>query len=144
MWLEITNLLIPGVNDSGAEIDALTRRVAGQLGPDVPVHFTAFLAGLVSAHRDDAPRAELSGRQYGEQADSTVTDNSDGLPRAGLGGDGAEPAGAEHVAGGEQARDQVARRDIRDGDESAVAQGTRRYSAWAPFAPMSSRWMQEL
>jgi pyruvate formate lyase activating enzyme len=42
VWLEITNLLIPGLNDSGAEIDAMTRWVAGQLGPDVPVHFTAF------------------------------------------------------------------------------------------------------
>ena len=42
VWLEITNLLIPGLNDSDAEIDAMTRWVAGRLGPDVPVHFTAF------------------------------------------------------------------------------------------------------
>lgn len=42
VWLEITNLLIPGLNDSDHEIGALTRWVAGQLGPDVPVHFTAF------------------------------------------------------------------------------------------------------
>jgi len=38
VWLEITNLLIPGMNDSDSEIDAMTRWVAGQLGPDVPVH----------------------------------------------------------------------------------------------------------
>jgi len=42
VWLEITNLLIPGKNDSDAEIDALTSWVAGTLGPDVPLHFTAF------------------------------------------------------------------------------------------------------
>jgi pyruvate formate lyase activating enzyme len=42
VWLEITTLLIPGENDSDAELDALTQWVAGQLGPDVPLHFTAF------------------------------------------------------------------------------------------------------
>jgi pyruvate formate lyase activating enzyme len=42
VWFEITNLLIPGENDSDAEIDAMTRWVVEQLGPDVPMHFTAF------------------------------------------------------------------------------------------------------
>ena len=41
-WFEITTLLIPGHNDSSAEIDAMTRWIAEQLGPDVPLHFTAF------------------------------------------------------------------------------------------------------
>ena len=41
-WLEITTLLIPGQNDSVAEIKALSGWVAGELGPDVPLHFTAF------------------------------------------------------------------------------------------------------
>jgi pyruvate formate lyase activating enzyme len=41
-WLEITTLLIPGLNDSTAELEALTRWVADELGPDVPLHFTAF------------------------------------------------------------------------------------------------------
>ena len=41
-WLEITTLLIPGENDSEAEIHALTRWVLDELGPDVPLHFTAF------------------------------------------------------------------------------------------------------
>jgi len=41
-WLEITTLLIPGLNDSNPELDALTRWVADALGPDVPLHFTAF------------------------------------------------------------------------------------------------------
>jgi pyruvate formate lyase activating enzyme len=42
VWLEITNLIIPGWNDSEAETDALTRWIVGELGPDVPVHFSAF------------------------------------------------------------------------------------------------------
>ncbi len=40
--LEITTLLIPGLNDSNAEIEALSRWVVERLGPDVPLHFTAF------------------------------------------------------------------------------------------------------
>ena len=42
VWLEITTLLIPGRNDSDAEIDALTTWVRERLGADVPLHFTAF------------------------------------------------------------------------------------------------------
>ncbi len=42
VWLEITNLIIPGENDSDDEIDALSRWVAEKLGPEVPLHFSAF------------------------------------------------------------------------------------------------------
>ncbi len=42
VWLEITTLLIPGENDSEEEIDALTAWVVDALGPDVPIHFSAF------------------------------------------------------------------------------------------------------
>ena len=42
VWLEITTLLIPGLNDSDGEIEALARWVHDGLGPDVPLHFTAF------------------------------------------------------------------------------------------------------
>ncbi len=41
-WLEITTLLIPGLNDSDAELHAMTQWIAAHLGPDVPLHFTAF------------------------------------------------------------------------------------------------------
>ena len=41
-WLEITTLLIPGRNDSAAELDAMTRWIVDRLGTDVPLHFTAF------------------------------------------------------------------------------------------------------
>jgi pyruvate formate lyase activating enzyme len=42
VWFEITTLLIPGKNDSDEEIDAECRWIAKELGPDVPLHFTAF------------------------------------------------------------------------------------------------------
>jgi pyruvate formate lyase activating enzyme len=42
VWFEITTLLIPGHNDSEAEIRQLCAWVAKELGPDVPLHFTAF------------------------------------------------------------------------------------------------------
>lgn len=42
VWLEITTLLIPGENDSDAELQALTQWVVENLGPDVPLHFSAF------------------------------------------------------------------------------------------------------
>ena len=42
VWLEITTLLIPGQNDSDAEIDVMTAWIRERLGADVPVHFTAF------------------------------------------------------------------------------------------------------
>ncbi len=41
-WVELTTLLIPGHNDSDDEIDAMTRWVVDNVGPDVPMHFTAF------------------------------------------------------------------------------------------------------
>ncbi len=42
VWFEITTLLIPGCNDSDAEIDAMTQWLLNQLGAEVPLHFTAF------------------------------------------------------------------------------------------------------
>jgi len=42
VWFEITTLLIPGHNDSDAEIAEECAWLAEHLGPDVPLHFTAF------------------------------------------------------------------------------------------------------
>ncbi|MCH8096360.1 MAG: AmmeMemoRadiSam system radical SAM enzyme [Proteobacteria bacterium] len=42
VWFELTTLLIPGENDSDAEIEAMTQWVVERLGPEVPMHFTAF------------------------------------------------------------------------------------------------------
>ncbi|MGH8657715.1 MAG: AmmeMemoRadiSam system radical SAM enzyme [Gammaproteobacteria bacterium] len=42
VWFELTTLLIPGENDSESELDQMTRWVVTELGPQVPMHFTAF------------------------------------------------------------------------------------------------------
>jgi pyruvate formate lyase activating enzyme len=42
VWTEITTLLIPGLNDSDEELTKLSEFVAGDLGPHVPLHFSAF------------------------------------------------------------------------------------------------------
>jgi len=42
VWVEITTLLIPTKNDSDDELRALSAWIAAALGPDVPLHFTAF------------------------------------------------------------------------------------------------------
>jgi pyruvate formate lyase activating enzyme len=42
VWFEITTLLIPGHNDSDAEITAMSQWIMKELGPDVPLHFSAF------------------------------------------------------------------------------------------------------
>jgi len=42
VWTEITTLLIPGKNDSDAELRAMTKWIRQNLGADVPLHFTAF------------------------------------------------------------------------------------------------------
>ena len=76
----------------------------------------------VTAHRDDPLGAELSCGEDAEQADGAVADDGDGLAGAGFGGDGGEPAGAEHVGCGEQRRDQVGVGLAGGGDEGAVGQ----------------------
>jgi pyruvate formate lyase activating enzyme len=60
VWFEITTLLIPGANDSTAEIDQLTRWVGRELGPDVPLHFTAFHPDWKMTDRPPTPPATLT------------------------------------------------------------------------------------
>ncbi len=42
VWLEITTLVIPGENDSPKELAAMCDWIVEKLGPDVPIHFSAF------------------------------------------------------------------------------------------------------
>ncbi|HKU48177.1 MAG TPA: AmmeMemoRadiSam system radical SAM enzyme [Burkholderiales bacterium] len=42
VWTEITTLLIPGKNDSDEELRAMSKWIRANLGPDVPLHFSAF------------------------------------------------------------------------------------------------------
>ncbi|HWO99250.1 MAG TPA: AmmeMemoRadiSam system radical SAM enzyme [Methylococcus sp.] len=59
VWLEITTLLIPGENDSEQEIEALTQWVMEKLGPDVPLHFTAFHPDWKMLDKPPTPPATL-------------------------------------------------------------------------------------
>ncbi|MQA88457.1 MAG: AmmeMemoRadiSam system radical SAM enzyme [Streptosporangiales bacterium] len=60
VWLEVTTLLIPGLNDSAAEIDEMTSWAVEHLGPDVPWHFTAFHPDWKMRDRPPTPPATLS------------------------------------------------------------------------------------
>jgi pyruvate formate lyase activating enzyme len=58
-WLEITNLLIPGENDSYEEIRAMAGWIARELGPGVPLHFTAFHPDFRMLDKDPTPVSTL-------------------------------------------------------------------------------------
>ncbi|MGE0874727.1 MAG: AmmeMemoRadiSam system radical SAM enzyme [Burkholderiales bacterium] len=87
VWTEITTLLIPGRNDSDAELEAESRWIRAHLGADVPLHFTAFHpdwkmtdvqrtpAATLARARDIARRAGLNyvytGNVHDEEGGST-------------------------------------------------------------------------
>ena len=59
VWLEITTLVIPGENDSPAELEALSAWIFEHLGPDVPLHFTAFHPDWKMLDRTPTPASAL-------------------------------------------------------------------------------------
>lgn len=59
VWLEITTLLIPGENDSPDEIEAMCRWILRELGPDTPLHFTAFHPAWKLLDRPPTPARTL-------------------------------------------------------------------------------------
>jgi pyruvate formate lyase activating enzyme len=64
VWLEVTTLLIPGENDSEAEIDALCGWFVEALGPEVPLHFTAFHPDFkLTEHGRTPPQTVARARQ---------------------------------------------------------------------------------
>jgi pyruvate formate lyase activating enzyme len=58
-WFEVTTLLIPGMNDSDAELGKLAEWFARELGPDVPLHFTAFHPDFKMTEIEATPPATL-------------------------------------------------------------------------------------
>ncbi len=60
VWFEITTLLIPGENDSDRELDEMTAWVVEHLGPDVPMHFTAFHPDWKMLDHPQTPAATLT------------------------------------------------------------------------------------
>lgn len=59
VWFELTTLIIPGENDSEAELQAMTQWVVENLGPDVPMHFTAFHPDWKMTDKPRTPNASL-------------------------------------------------------------------------------------
>jgi pyruvate formate lyase activating enzyme len=60
VWFEITNLMIPGENDSEQEIHAMTDWIVENLGPDVPLHFTAFHPDWKMRDKGNTPGSTLT------------------------------------------------------------------------------------
>ncbi len=60
VWFELTTLLIPGMNDSDVELGQMTEWVVDHLGPDVPMHFTAFHPDYKLTDRPPTPPATLT------------------------------------------------------------------------------------
>jgi pyruvate formate lyase activating enzyme len=58
-WFELTTLLIPGENDSEEELEDMTRWIVDALGPDVPMHFTAFHPDFRMLDKPHTPLATL-------------------------------------------------------------------------------------
>lgn len=59
VWFEITNLVIPGENDSTDELKAMCDWIVTELGPDVPVHFSAFHPDFRMREKGNTPLETL-------------------------------------------------------------------------------------
>jgi pyruvate formate lyase activating enzyme len=69
VWTEITTLLIPGRNDSDGELRAMCKWIRDHLGPDVPLHFTAFHPDWKMTDVQATPAATLTrAREIGQLA----------------------------------------------------------------------------
>ena len=91
VWFEVTTLLIPDENDSEEEVRKLSEWMMTNLGPDIPLHFTAFHPDFKMLDKERTPpetlrRAQLIaqdcglhhvyvGNVYDEQYSSTYCPN---------------------------------------------------------------------
>lgn len=68
-WLEVTTLVIPGLNDSDGELEALSGWVAEKLGAETPLHLSAFHGACEMAGAAPTPVATLlRARRIAERA----------------------------------------------------------------------------
>ena len=58
-WLEVTTLVIPGLNDGQAEMEALAAFIRDELGPDTPWHVTGFHGAHLMIDHPDTSLATL-------------------------------------------------------------------------------------
>jgi pyruvate formate lyase activating enzyme len=69
IWLEIVYLVVPTLNDGEAEIRDMTRWVAGEIGPDVPLHFTRFQPMYLLKNLPPTPISTLEAARRAAQAE---------------------------------------------------------------------------
>jgi len=60
VWMELTTLLIPEKNDSDEEIESMSQWILDELGPDVPLHFSAFHPDFKMMDIPPTPAATLT------------------------------------------------------------------------------------
>ncbi len=60
VWFELTTLLIPGENDAPEELHEMTEWIVENLGPDVPLHFSAFHPDWKMLDIENTPHSTLS------------------------------------------------------------------------------------
>jgi pyruvate formate lyase activating enzyme len=70
IWLEVTTLVIPGINDSEEELKQISGFIAGELGADTPWHISRFFPHFRMTERPETPletlrRAAEIGRSEG-------------------------------------------------------------------------------
>ena len=59
VWFEITNLIIPGANDSDQELERMADWIVDNLGVGVPIHFTAFYPAFKMTNHPQTPLETL-------------------------------------------------------------------------------------
>ncbi|MCP9439989.1 MAG: AmmeMemoRadiSam system radical SAM enzyme [Nitrospira sp.] len=68
VWIELTTLLIPGLNDEESELRDIVRFIASELGTDVPWHISRFFPAYQMEHWQETPvRSLLRARDIGQE-----------------------------------------------------------------------------
>ena len=70
IWVEVTTLVVPGMNDSDEELGEIAGFIAGELGPEVPWHVSRFhgdyeMTDVAATSTDTLHRALEIGRAAG-------------------------------------------------------------------------------
>jgi pyruvate formate lyase activating enzyme len=65
--LEITYLLIPGLNDTGEDIESLVNWIAGNLGRDTPLHVSAYFPNYQMSEPATPPHRMLFAKELAER-----------------------------------------------------------------------------
>lgn len=74
VWVELTNLIIPGENDSPEELRQMCDWIVTELGPDVPLHFSAFHPDFEMNDYPSTPATTLlMAREIAQQAGINYT-----------------------------------------------------------------------